>query len=555
MRFNKNSLLKQGFCILCCFCFAISGFGQDKDSIARQLREDLHQSTNDSLSTKLRLRLAARYKVLNLDSSRVIAQRALNKIEEAHYKDSIVFWKEKANILNQLGIYSAKQSYNESALSNYLEALHIREKIKDTFGISTSYHNLGVFFRHQKQYEKSIFNFEKSIRLKQQLNKPKSLASTYNMLGATYYLNKKIDSALHYHVLAKVTDTSALAQAKTNGDLATVYYANKEYDKAIKIYRENVQLFKRINNLNRTSLSHMNLAVLLTAIDEKDAALVHLDSAITLAKKVNNRRYLEKQYFSRANINERREDYKQAFLDYRIYKFYNDSIQDIDEAKRITEIELNYAFEKEKLAKDLKIENEASKKRLYFILLVVSLFLSLVVIWLLRRNAKHKLTISKHKLEQEKLEQLKQKLALATRENELRKVIVSNSLQQETLNHVRDDIKQIIDIKNDKERKSALRALSATLLSYKKGLGFSKELHSYLEEVSIDFKSKLDHDFPDLKEQEKELLCLMRLNLNTTEIGKLKSTTVAAIKSSRHRIRKKLGLTSDTDIIDYIENL
>ena len=555
MCFNKNNLLNQVFGILCCLCFTTYCFGQDTDSIARQIREDLHLSTNDSLSTKLRLKLAARYKVLNLDSSRIISQRALSKIEEDHYNNKFYYWKEKANIINQLGIYNGKQSYNEAALSNYLEALLIREKIKDTFGIPASYHNLGMFFRYQKQYDKSVSNFEKAIQLRERLNKPKSLASTYNMLGATYYLNKQLDSALHYYLLAKATDTSAIRQAKANSDIATVYYANKEYDKAITIYRENIALFKRNNNLNQTSLSHMNLAVLLTAIDEKDAALVHLDSAIVLAKKVNNRRYLEKQYFSRANINERREDYKQAFLDYRIYKFYNDSIQDIDEARRITEIELNYAFEKEQLAKDLKIENEASKKRLYFILLVVSLFLSLVVIWLLRRNAKHKLTISKHKLEQEKVEQLKQKLALATRENELRKVIVSNSLQQETLNHVRDDIKQIIDIKNDKDQKSALRALSATLLSYKKDSGFSRELQSYLEEVSIDFKSKLDHSFPDLKEQEKELLCLMRLNLNTTEISKLKSTTVAAIKSSRHRIRKKLGLTSDTDIIDYIKRL
>jgi hypothetical protein len=46
----------------------------------------------------------------------------------------------------------------------------------------------------------------------------------------------------------------------------------------------------------------------------------------------------------------------------------------------------------------------------------------------------------------------------------------------------------------------------------------------------------------------------MKMDLNTTEIGKLQNNTVAAIKPSRYRIRKKLGLDSKQDIIAFIDS-
>ena len=116
-----------------------------------------------------------------------------------------------------------------------------------------------------------------------------------------------------------------------------------------------------------------------------------------------------------------------------------------------------------------------------------------------------------------------------------------------------DDIKEIITFENEKERKLALKSLSASLLSEKTAKSTTSNTQNYLDEVSIDFKVKLDTHFPTLKPREKELLCMMKLGLSTSEISKLFNTTIASIKSARYRIRKKLGLNSDDDIIAYIE--
>ena len=63
----------------------------------------------------------------------------------------------------------------------------------------------------------------------------------------------------------------------------------------------------------------------------------------------------------------------------------------------------------------------------------------------------------------------------------------------------------------------------------------------------------LDTNFPELNDKEKELLCLMTLGLNATQISKLQHTTVSAIKSTRSRIRKKMDVGSKEDIIEFVK--
>lgn len=141
---------------------------------------------------------------------------------------------------------------------------------------------------------------------------------------------------------------------------------------------------------------------------------------------------------------------------------------------------------------------------------------------------------------------------MVTKDKELKNAVIENSLRQEILNNTLGEIREIIKLENEKERKLALKSLSASLLSEK--VTKVTDLKSYMDTVGMDFKVILDNKFPNLKEKEKELLCLMTLGLNATEISKLQNTTISAIKSARSRIRKKIGVDSKQDIIEFIKN-
>ena len=528
-------------------------FGQSHDSLATVLKYKIANTTIDTLQIQYKLDLVKHMRRFDLDTCRIIIKDVLEQLETVE-SSRRYYIKSKAQAFIYQGMLNGKQGDAENSLTNYLQGLDLSESINDSVTIGFSLHNLAMFYRRQKDYAKAKQYFKKAIRIKEKLEDAENLAVSYHMLAVTYYVNKQLDSSSIYISKVKTLPCSKVRIAKANGTLAAIYYSKKEFDASITIYKENVELSKGIKDQDELSISYLNVAVLYNALQEYDKALPYLDSAILVAKKLKHKELLLKQYYSRSNLNETRKEYEQALQDYKIYKMYNDSINDIEKTKRITALELNYKFDKEKQASELRLENETSKKQLYLLLFVIATIMGSVIFWLTRKNAKHRLALSNKELESEQLEKVKAELALVTKEKELKNAVVENSLRQEVLSKTLGDIKEIIKLENEKERKTALQSLSASLLSEKATTTSTTDLKSYMDTVSMDFKVILDSKFPDLKEKEKELLSLMTLGLNATEISKLQNNTVSAIKSARSRIRKKIGVDSKQDIIEFIKN-
>ncbi|MBQ4821729.1 tetratricopeptide repeat protein [Aquimarina sp. MMG016] len=534
------------------FLLSLISYSQSHDSIATVLKHRIEEATTDSARIGLKIELVKQMRRFDIDTSRIIIKDVLEQLEKVESTKQY-YIKNKAQALNYLGILDSKQGKAENALTNYLNALDISETIQDSVGIGLTLHNLGMFYRRQKDYTKSKRYFKKAIRIKERLEDVEELALSHHMLATTYYINKQNDSSLFHILKVKALPCSKSRIAKANGGLAAIYYSKKEFDKSIAIYKENVGIAKSIRDKSELSTSYLNVAVLYNALQEYNKALPYLDSAIVVAKELKNKGLLLKQYYSRSNLNETRKEYQRALEDYKIYKAYNDSINDTEKVKRITALELNYTFEKEKQADELQIESEAAKKRLYLILFAIAIILGSVIFWLTRKNAKHRLALSHTKLQKEQLDKVKAELALVTREHELKKVVVENSLRESVLSATINEIKGIVKLEDEKERNKALKSLTASLLSQKATRRTTTDLQSYLNKVSLDFKMILDKHFPQLKDKEKELLSLMTLELTATEISKLQSTTISAIKSSRSRIRKKIGVDSNMDIIEFIK--
>ncbi|MFD2561293.1 tetratricopeptide repeat protein [Aquimarina rubra] len=531
---------------------SLSCYAQSHDSLVRELKYKIEKATTDSAQIKYKIELVKQIHRFDIDTSVIVLKEVLDVLE--NLEESNYYQSRKAEALNYLGILNSKQSEVEIALNNYLKALDITQTIGDSVGVGLTLHNLGMFYRRQKDYKKAKQYLKKAIAIKQQSKDVEDLALSHHMLAVTYYTNKQMDSARYHISVVKSMPCSGIRKSKANGTLAALYFSEKSYDKSINIYKENIGISKDVNDQNELSISYLNVAVLYNALKEYEKAVPYLDSAIAVAEKTKNKGLLRTQYYSRSNLNETRKEYQQALQDYKIYKAYNDSINDTEKVKRITALELNYKFDKEKQADQLRLESEAAKKRLYLILFAIAVILGSIIFWLTRKNAKHRLALSNNKLQREQLEKVQAELALVTKEKELKRVVIEGSLRQEILNKTLGEIKDIIGLENEKERKIALQSLSASLLSEEVTKKTTSEIQSYLDKVSLDFKVILDSNFSQLSEKEKELLCLMTLELNATQISKLQNNTVSAIKSSRSRIRKKIGVGSKEDIIDFIQN-
>lgn len=77
---------------------------------------------------------------------------------------------------------------------------------------------------------------------------------------------------------------------------------------------------------------------------------------------------------------------------------------------------------------------------------------------------------------------------------------------------------------------------------------------SYFNSAHQNFTERLRQKFDDITAGDLRICCLLRMNMSTKEIASLLNVSVRAIELRRYRLRKRLGLEGDTNLIDFLIN-
>lgn len=101
------------------------------------------------------------------------------------------------------------------------------------------------------------------------------------------------------------------------------------------------------------------------------------------------------------------------------------------------------------------------------------------------------------------------------------------------------------------ELKKVLKALSEEEKSDEEWAQFSQHFNN----VHGDFLTILKNKFPSLKPHELRLCAYLRMNLSSKEIAPLMSISVRGVEISRYRLRKKIDLPTETNLVQYLMDL
>ncbi len=536
-------------------------FGQvQQDSLEIELRQKVNDAVNDSLKVHYLFELNKVVEKYSIDQGRDLMNQTLRFIDSIP-SPSDHFLKQKARILDVLGKYESKQTNYKNSLDFRLQALKIREQLQDSFEIARSYHSIAMIFRYQKEYDKSKSYFLKSIAIQKQHLDSAQLARTYNMHGVIHYYTKQNDSAMHYYELSKNYSRTLFEKAKSNDNIATIYYTTGKYEKAIALYEETIDIFKSTKDYNFLSNTLMHLAKIHSDLGKYQEALSYMDEALDYVKKQGNTSKFPIIYQLRSHIYEQMGNYKNALGYYKTHKYYYDSIFNVKNAKKITALELNYQFQKEKLADslqfvtekreiELRAETEQAKNRLYIALLIIAVG-GIITLLVVMKNRKK---INKERFEKEQLEKelLDEKLKHTT--YQAKQLVADNKMRlqfkQEFLSKLKK-VKQHADAVSVSDFQSLITDLNAQISTESK-FDF---LGDNIEQLDQEFNEKLRSLYPDLTKSEREICALMRMNLSLKEIMVIRNVTMGSIKASRHRIRKKLNLDREQELEQFISKL
>jgi tetratricopeptide (TPR) repeat protein len=242
--------------------------------------------------------------------------------------------------------------------------------------------------------------------------------------------------------------------------------------------------------------------------------------------------------------------YNKQFID------YYDQYASESDARRITQVKMQHQFDR--LLREREVENvrqEAAYKRnelLYISGIIITIFL-IVLIWSLYRNQKAK--TSRVELVRQNLELEKQTL---NQEIEYKKKELASQMMYmiEKNEFISTIARKLIELKpnSKKDQQLVIQQLITELRSNSSNKVWS-DFELRFKEVNAGFYESLNQMYPDLTPNEVRLCAFLKLNMSTKEISSITHQSVKSINMARFRLRKKLDIDRDENLISFLTQL
>ncbi|WP_299246480.1 tetratricopeptide repeat protein [uncultured Aquimarina sp.] len=550
------------FIYIVCFVTWVS-LAQEKDTTLVALEKKLQIATTDSLKIEALLNLGV-YQL----------RRDFNKVESYTNEILDVFEKEnlrydinlqRAEVFQQLGILNRKRSKYSKALKHYLDAKKIFLAYEDSLNLSSNYHNIGNVYKYQEEYRKSIHVFKKAIAINEKLGIPKKIGDNYNALGSSYRRINKVDSAAYYYEKAHQKYKEAGYQEgvyRVISNEAQILNRQNNYSEALSLQLQYLEFVEKKGIKEAIATAHYNLAQTYNYLEQFTKAIYHVDQSIIIAKKEKIGRRLAVSYKRKSLSYFKMKQFEEALEYYRKYAKANDSVFNIQKAKEIREIELQYEFEQQKLKDSIQFveekkristeaENQELKKKWYFTLFLITLILTTGIMYYgvqYFRKVRKQNQLRQTKLTSQ-IEELHTEVSLKKEE--------VTDLMKETLVHLRTKEKLANDLSklSDQEEGISLKSIIAELKADKLEDAKLILLKKNIETLNYEFLRNLKIKHPSLTKTDIEICSFIKLGLSRKEISNLRKTSLDAIKSTRYRLKSKLNLTSKDSLDKYIRSL
>ena len=203
----------------------------------------------------------------------------------------------------------------------------------------------------------------------------------------------------------------------------------------------------------------------------------------------------------------------------------------------------NELLQQDATIKQLKTERVlAATKRNGLIIGLVSVFLVAIAYFYIR---------NRQKIKEQAYQNILLNNKVATKTEEI------NQLLTETIQHIKskERIAENLQKLSNENEGITLKSIIADLKASKADNAKLMLIKQNIEQVNFEFIKQLKALHPDLTKTDVEICSLVRIGLSRKEVANLRNTSLEAVKTSRFRLKKKLNLSADEPLDDYINTL
>jgi len=569
----KLHILKHSHFLLWCFALLV-------------VQANLFADTNDSLLSIINSSKSS-------DSTRVIAIVDLSYAIAEEYPDSAFsllenvesFYKQKSLPALHAKVLTAK-SYFLQNIGKYPEALQLLFEAKkqfesepglidDTLYLSDYVQvisSIGVLFYNTEKHEDALAYFEQGLTYLQGINAKYpdvSFAKEYFRFnlntGGVYTKIEAFDKAeLFFTKALQYLDENDLrSYSMLLNNLSIIARQKGDIDRAFDLNRQAIEVWKRAGIMRGLAQSYNNLGNCYVYINDFANALESFNTALEISRDYGSDKSAIIALEQLSILYDTLGKHKLAYDTHVKYKALSDSVLNLEKIHLVTQLELQEKFDRrmsETRLKQKQLESEQRKRELIYTLIIVLIASGLIIVVLLfyLQSSKSK----RLKLETEKstllnkslgLEKTKLEEDLEFKNKELATNVMYMIRKNELISRISEKLiksKLVFKKENQIIIDEIIRDLKLTTDD-----DIWTEFEIRFQQVHNDFYNKLNERYPNLSANEKRLCAFLRLNMSTKEISAITHQSINSLTVARSRLRKKLELDSDENLIFFLESL
>ncbi|MCR9174343.1 MAG: tetratricopeptide repeat protein [bacterium] len=483
-----------------------------------------------------------------------------------------------AQILSKAGLY-------ESALEQKIIIREFLLKEKDYLPLSFTESSIALLHTKLENFDKAEFHYMEAIEAAKKWGKHYAIASIYNSVGVFYRNQNRPKRALDYfnkgllilenQDALKYNDSVLLGYIK--GNSGGVYYQLGNNDKAIENLNEDIKISKECKQYTSMINAAITLAKIYLNEKEYNGVIQTLDPIFKIGP-------LDDLEFSRIELHNL---YYQAYseLNNKLkasehFASYQKAWQDHDSLKEEIRLDIEHAYvanalriQEERLSNEQQLherkmtlvrEREKFDRFRSTIIILSIIVLSIVVFVFLRRKIKNnkkdlalfslRNELAKEKLRTIELEKANLSSEVRLKNKDLTDFAIDISRKHELLQYLKQEIGSLKTIPNEKvseKVKDLLIYVNNQLIIDQNLIDFQNNI----EKVNYEFFESLTEKYPSLTQTDRKIAGLIRLNLSNKEIAVIRGVSYKAAKISRYRLRKKMNLDEEDNIVEVLQSI
>ena len=450
---------------------------------------------------------------------------------------------------NLLGYINVYWNDYEASLQHFLKAQQIAEEIKDEKGKAGALLGLGRTYNMMKNSDKALEVLTLALRLCEDNQWKTEAAKMLLEIGNAYSNSEQYEKTLiqlekAIQITREFHDTLTTIYILNNQGMAHLHLG--KLSQAKQFLEASLKLNEKRGDAQAQSAALGNLGNVYIGMKEYGKAIDYIERSIAISEKQGFRVFTKDNYEILSRAYEMNQQYPEALRYYRRYSELGDSLFNEEKNKAIQAIEFrNSQQQKDQRISYLEIQNRNRSLLLKFTLLAISMSLVVLVLVIVS----FRLRIKLHRKERTEMDE-----TLSQKNRELVSMMLQSSQKEKLLEELQHNLGKLSTSKIH-SLKILAEELNGKIKSMQEVDTDWQVLKTHFEEVHPNFFRTLHTRHPILSQNDLRICAYIRINLSSKDIARLVHISDRSVQTAKYRIKKKMQLPSELDLVRYINDL